>query len=93
VKVTPDIIRYELIGTHAKVARSPHGNYVGLKGRVVDETKNTFLLRCRNEMKRVIKENAVFHFRFEDGTVVEVDGALLVGQPEGRLKKTIRRLW
>jgi ribonuclease P protein subunit POP4 len=40
-----------------------------------------------------VKDSSVFHFKFPDGTVVEIDGKLLVGRPEDRLKKRVRRLW
>ncbi len=93
MKVTPDIIRYEFIGAEGKVARSPHECYVGLGGKVVGETKNTFTFLREGQAKSVIKESAVFNFKFDDGTVVEIDGKLLVGRPEDRLKKSIKRLW
>jgi ribonuclease P protein subunit POP4 len=93
MKVTADIIRGEFIGTDAKVAESPHADYVGISGRVVDETKNTFTLFHAGKTKSIIKDAAVFHFRFSDGTVVEINGKLLVGRPEDRLKKTVKRLW
>jgi len=93
MKVTPDIVRYEFIGTEAKVADSSHDNYVGLRGRVIGETRNTFDLQKEGQVKRIVKESAVFDFKFEDGTVVEIDGKLLVGRPEDRLKKNIKRLW
>ena len=44
MKITPDIIRYEFIGTKALVAKSLHEDYVGLAGKVVGETRNTFTL-------------------------------------------------
>jgi ribonuclease P protein subunit POP4 len=93
MKVTTDIIRDELIGTESRVAESRHADYVGLSGEVVDETKNTFKIIQAGKAKNVIKEAAVFHFKFSDGTVVEIDGKLLVGRPEDRLKKSIKRLW
>jgi len=93
MKVTPDIIRYEFIGTEGKVAKSPHGDYVGLGGRVIGETKNTFTFQCEGKAKSVVKESAVFNFKFDDGTVVEIDGKLLVGRPEDRMKKNMKRLW
>jgi len=93
VKVTPDIIRYEFIGTEAKVVKSTNPYSVGIKGKVLDETRNTFTILHNGERKMVIKETSVFHFKFPDGTVVEIDGKLLVGRPEDRLKKRVRRLW
>jgi len=93
MKVTPDIIRYEFIGTEGKVAESPHEEYVGISGRVIGESKNTFTFQSGGKSKRIIKESAIFTFKFDDGTTVKIDGKLLVGRPEDRLKKTTKRLW
>jgi len=93
VKVTPAIIRHEFIGTEGKIAESPHADYVGIRGEVIDETKNTFTFLHKGKPKSIIKNSAVFNFKSSDGTIVEIDGRLLVGRPEDRLKKTMKRLW
>ena len=93
MKVTTDIIRDEFIGTEGRVAENRHADYVGVSGKVVNETKNTFTIMQKGKQKSVIKEAAVFHFKFSDGTIVEIDGKLLAGRPEDRLKKGIKRLW
>ncbi len=93
MKITPDIIRYEFIGTHAQVATSPNIDSVGIGGLVIGETRNSFLFQAETKTRRVIKESATFDFTFNDGTVVEIDGKLLVGRPEDRLKKNMKRLW
>jgi ribonuclease P protein subunit POP4 len=93
MKVTPDIIRCEFIGTEAKVCRNTHFGNVGISGKVVDETRNTLVLMHDGKNKTVVKNTGVFQFRFPDDTVVEIDGRILVGRPEDRLKKSIRRLW
>ncbi len=93
MKVTPDITRYEFVGTNACVAHSSHADYVGVCGEVIGETRNTFTLSGEGKQRSIIKQNAVFDFTFTDGTVVEIDGKLLVGRSEDRLKKSIKRLW
>jgi ribonuclease P protein subunit POP4 len=93
MKVTPDIIRCEFVGTEAKVCKSSHFGNVGISGKVVDETRNTFVVFHDGKRKTVAKNTSMFHFRFPDDTVVEIDGRILVGRPEDRLKKSIRRLW
>lgn len=93
MKVTPDIIRCEFIGTQAEVAKSKHRDYAGVSGKIMDETRNTFTILSNGIRKAIVKESAVFHFTFPDRTVVEINGRLLVGRPEDRLKKHIRRLW
>jgi len=93
MKVTPDIIRYEFIGTEAKVVKSTNRSCVGVRGRVIDETRNTFTILHNGKRKMIVKDLSIFHFKFSDGTVVEIDGKLLVGRPEDRLKKHVKRLW
>ncbi|MEM2971199.1 MAG: ribonuclease P protein component 1 [Candidatus Bathyarchaeia archaeon] len=94
MKVTSDIIRDEFIGTEAKIAKSAHAGYVGLSGKVIDETRNTFTILHEGKRRKIVVKNAVvFHFKFSDGTVVEIDGKLLLGRPEDRLKRHVRRLW
>ena len=93
MKVTPDIINHEFIGSEAKVAKTTHAGYAGISGKIVDETRNTFTILQEGKTKRIIKDSSIFYFRFSDGTIVEIDGELLTGRPEDRLKKRIRRLW
>lgn len=93
MKVTPDIVRSEFIGTEAKVSRSSHHDCIGASGKVIDETRNTFTILNNENKRAIVKESAIFHFKYPDGTIVEIDGKLLVGRPEDRLKKHIRRLW
>jgi len=93
MKVTSEIISHEFIGTEAKIAKSTHLGYEALTGRVVDETRNTFTLLKEGKRKIVPKNPNIFHFKFHDGTVVEIDGKLLEGRPDDRLKKNVRRLW
>jgi ribonuclease P protein subunit POP4 len=91
--VTPDIVRDEFIGTNAAVALSSHAGYLSVYGHVVNESKITFLIVQEGKTKAVVKDQAVFQFHFSDGTVVEIDGKLLVGKPEDRVKKMVKRLW
>lgn len=93
MKITPDIVRCEFIGTQAMVQRSSHPQNMKIHGRVVDETRNTFSILQKEKCKIVPKQSTVFRFKFPDHTVVEIDGKILVGRPEDRLKKSIRRLW
>ncbi len=93
MKVTPEIINAEFIGTKCKVTESRHSSYVGIKGEVIDESRNTFTILQSGKPKSIVKEAALFQFGYSDGTVVEIDGKLLVGRPEDRLKKSVKRLW
>jgi len=88
------ILQDEFIGLKLKVVKSTNPSCIGLSGRVIDETKNTFKILCKNGKEKIlIKENCVFHFTLPDKTVIEVDGKVLIGRPEDRVKKIIRRRW
>jgi ribonuclease P protein subunit POP4 len=93
MKVTPDVIRHEFIGIKAKISKSKHLGYVGMYGKIIDETRNTFTILHEGKRKVIPKNSVVFSFNFSDGTVAEIDGKLLVGRPEDRIKKRVRRLW
>jgi ribonuclease P protein subunit POP4 len=93
MKVTSGIIKQGFIGHDVKVARSAHQDYLEIMGRVLDETRNTFVILQEKKKKVVIKETAIFHFSMPDGTIVEIDGKSIVGRPEERVKKRIRRRW
>jgi small subunit ribosomal protein S17 len=92
MQITSNVVQHEFIGLEAKVVKSSNPDVVGIQGRVVDETRNTITI-LHNKRKVVIKDTAVFEFVMPDGTVVEIDGKLVMGQPEDRLKKRLRRMW
>ena len=93
MKVTPSIVQNEFIGLETKVVRNSNPHVVGIAGRVVDETRNTFTILQNDDRKVVIKDTAVFEFAMPDGIVVEIDGKIITGRPEDRIKKRPRRLW
>ncbi len=93
MKITPEIIRQEFIGTDAKIVESTHFNYEGLTGKIVNETRDTFALQGKDKTRVVAKDSCIFCFKLSDDSEVEINGKLLVGAPEDRLKKNVRRLW
>jgi len=93
VKVSPDILQSEFIGLRARVVKSLHADYLGIKGKVIDETRKTLVILHGNERKTVPKDVAVFHFTMPNGAIVEIDGKAIVGRPENRVKRQVRRRW
>ena len=93
MRVTPSIVQQEFIGLNAKVVKSSNPTCIGISGKVVDETRNVLIILHQNEKKAIIKNLTVFHFTMPDGTVVEINGKAIVGRPEDRIKKRLRRLW
>jgi ribonuclease P protein subunit POP4 len=93
MKVNPSIVQREFIGLEAKVVKSSNSHVVGISGKVVDETRNTFTILHNGERRVVIKDTSVFDFIMPDGTIVDIDGKIVIGRPEDRIKKRPRRLW
>ena len=86
-----NILRHELIGLRTVVAKSTNAFLVGTRGRIIDETRNTVTVGTKKGVKVIPKAAAVFRFDLSDGSVVEVEGAELVGRPENRMKARGRR--
>ena len=93
MKVTPFITQNEFIGLKVRVADSQNKDLIGISGTIVNETRKTFVIQKGVIRKIIIKDNATLHFTLPDATVVQIEGHMLLGRPEERLKKQIRRLW
>ncbi len=93
MRITPNLLRQEFVGLDAKVVKSSNSSQTNISGKIIKETRNTLVILHKDTEKTVIKDVAVFHFIMPDGTVVEIDGKAIVGRPENRLKKRIRRRW
>ncbi len=91
MKITAEnFLQHELIGLWAEVEESSNRDLQGLRGAVVDETRNMLVLEDERE-KKVAKAGNVFVFDL-DGEErvrvrVRVSGDLLVSRPEDRIKR------
>lgn len=91
--ISPSILQHEFIGLKVKVVKSSQPHYLGITGMVVDETRNTLVVKHKKQYKTIVKDVATFHFTTSDGTVVEIDGRVIVERPQGRVKKRVRKRW
>lgn len=90
--ITPhNLVRHELCGLYVKIVRSTNPTQVGLKGRIVSESYHMLTLETGKGEKRVAKKDCVFVFKLPSGLEVRVDGKVLVGRPEDRIKKKLAR--
>ena len=83
------VIRHELIGCPAEVVDAANQSLVGIKGKVVDETKHLLVLDNGME-RRGLKEHATVKITMQGRSYV-INGKLLVGRPEERLKKKFKQ--
>jgi len=88
-----NILRHELIGLDVEVIEENNPSNKALKGKIIDESRNTLIIQQSGTHKRIIKQNAIFCFKLHDGTLVRVKGSAIVGRPEDRVKKKFRRGW
>ncbi|MFH1209571.1 MAG: ribonuclease P protein subunit [archaeon] len=43
-----------LIGSYIEIIESKNKSLIGLKGKVIDQTKNTITIDCKNKTKKII---------------------------------------
>jgi ribonuclease P protein subunit POP4 len=84
-----NVVRHELIGLKVRVKESADETLEGLSGRVVDETYNMLVVEKTRtgDEKSVPKRDSIFIFDLPNRTKVSVQGSLLVGRPEDRIRK------
>jgi ribonuclease P protein subunit POP4 len=91
-EITPqNILRHELIGLTVKVMHANNPMMEGIRGVVVDETKNMLMINAKRRRVMIPKNVATFRFDLPRGVRVDVDGERLVAKPENRLKTRVRR--
>ena len=77
--------KHELIGLAVEVVRATDPSLVGLKGRVVDETRNMLLVDTGGGEKMIAKQGSRFRFEAQGGA--EVEGDEIRFRPEDRIKR------
>lgn len=91
--ITPqNVFRHELIGLTVEIIDSNHEGFVGIKGIVIDETRNMLTIDTGNIEKRVPKDNAIFLFTLPDKKQVSINGKVIVARPEDRIKKKFKKI-
>lgn len=82
-----EIIKKELIGSNALVVDSKNKSNIGIEGKIIDETKNTIVIRENksNKKKKLFKENIKIEIEKENEKII-IEGKGLVGRPKERIK-------
>lgn len=81
-----NIIKHELIGLDVEIVNSPDPSQTGIKGTVVDETKNLIVIKTGKDLKKIEKKYRTFEFKLPSGERVRVNGNKIVSRPEDRVK-------
>ncbi|MGL6298767.1 MAG: ribonuclease P protein component 1 [Methanobacteriaceae archaeon] len=86
-----NIFRHELIGLYVKVIESSNKSLIGVKGKVIDETKKTIKIVNGNKEKIIPKDVSTFLFQLNDGSLIEIRGKILLSRNEDRIKKKFKK--
>jgi ribonuclease P protein subunit POP4 len=71
-----------LLGKKVEVIQSSNRYEIGIKGLVIEDTKNTIKIRTENGVKILIKNNIILMVNDK-----KIDGNLLIGKEEERIKR------
>lgn len=85
-----NITVHELIGLKASVIGGTEKSRIGLRGYIVDETKNLLVLETEKGVKRIPKKESVFEIAL-GGEKVIIEGKRILAKPEDRIKLARRQ--
>jgi len=71
-----------LLGKQVEVIQSSNRYEVGIKGLVIEDTKNTIKVRTKNGVKILIKNSIILTINDK-----KIDGNLLIWKEEERIKR------
>ena len=84
---TSDVVyTFEFTGSELEVIESSHKDYEDVKGKVIDETKNMFVVEGEGKKKMLPKKGNQLKLTI-NGRHNELDGNKLTYRPENRIKK------
>lgn len=81
-----DYLKFELIGLEVEVIDAKNKSLIGIKGKIVDETKNTFVIETNGKERNLLKDQVTLIIDFKKEKI-KVEGKLFLGRPEERIKK------
>ncbi len=85
-----NVTSHELIGLDVTIVDSSNGDIVGMRGRVIDESRNVLMIESDGREKMAAKHSNTFEFTLPNGTLARVNGDLLIARPEDRVAKRQR---
>ncbi|MEF8848025.1 MAG: ribonuclease P protein subunit [Candidatus Thermoplasmatota archaeon] len=80
------LAKHELVGRTVKIKKCTDSTLKGTSGRIIDETKNTFLIKKGKKHIRIAKMTAEFEFKINEKKI-SINGSKITYRPEDRTKK------
>lgn len=78
------------VGKTIRANQKSNLSHPSLRGKVIDETKNLFILKTLKGIKKAIKKDMNFEADYQNKTI-KVDGKILHGNTEERMKKKVNK--
>ncbi|MBU0472016.1 MAG: ribonuclease P protein subunit [Nanoarchaeota archaeon] len=75
-------LKQEYIGSDIEIIESTNKTLIGLKGKVIDETKNTISIKTKNNETKKLLKNVL---KFKIGQKI-IDGKTITKKPQDRIK-------
>jgi len=75
----------ELIGSEIEIVSAKNNALIGLKGVIIDETKNMIQIESNGKEKSIIKSQVTLKMKDKNKACI-INGKLLAGRPEDRIK-------
>jgi len=83
-----NILYSTFIGLEVEIVNSSQRHLIGIKGTIVDETKNLILIKKEDAIEiKIPKISSTFKFELEDGDSIEIEGKKIAFRPHERPKK------
>lgn len=85
-----NIVLHELVGLDVEVVNSSDPFQIGIKGRVVNETKNLIFIRANDKIvRKIVKKTATFRFSYNKLHFI-VDGEEINFRAHERTEKALK---
>ena len=89
MRTSQNLIFHTFIGLEAEIIKSADRKLIGLKGKIIDETKNLIVIERESDSKeiKIPKISSAFKFFLESGESTIIEGKSIIFRPEERAKK------
>ena len=79
-----NLVFHEMIGLHATVITSSNDSFIGIQGKILDETQSMFCIKTENGEKLLPKKQSKWQFDLKDQKII-IEGSKLNRRSEDRL--------
>ena len=80
-----DVLKKELIGCALEVTDAENKRLKGIKGKIIDETKNTIIIQNKNKVKKTLLKNQIKFIIEINNKRIEIDGKKINKKSEKRI--------